>query len=257
MKHTIHGYKEFLKLCDDLGAAPQITTNLTPATDGNQQVCRHQVTDINDLTQLFSAQLPMVADINEPDSSRMSEISANDRTCGAGNTFLSICPDGTVYPCPCFPLTIGNVREQSAADIWKHSKTLAAWQSVVLNDFDECGMYSECTYCDVCPGKAMLTTNNILGKMETLCHVAKVRRDVNTKVASERGVTIDETFGNDLTFRAPQPVVADVSTQSQAIGSVKHEGSDFVVRMEQIKAHGNPVRKTIVPEPDSLAAKWR
>ena len=254
MKHTIHGYKEFLKLCDELGAVQRVTINLTPTTDGNQQVCRHQVTDINDLTQLFSSQLPLAVDINEPESSR-KDISGNDTPCGAGNTFLSIGPDGTVYPCPCFPLTVGNVWEQNIVDIWKNSRTLAAWQGVILNDFDECGAHSECSHCDICPEKSMLATNNVLGKMQALCHTAKVRENVFRQLATGQGLTVDETFGHDLTFRKPQVLVADASTQSPTCANINHDGDEFVARMKQIKASGNPVRKTIMAESDSSVAK--
>ena len=251
MQHTVHGYKEFLKLCDDLGAVGQCTINLTPTTDGNQQVCRHQVTDINDLTLLFSdSQLPLAVDINEPDNSRKN-LSDNDKPCAAGITLLNICPDGTVYPCPCLPLTVGNVREQSIVDIWKHSKTLAAWQSVVLNDFDECGMYSKCSYCDICPGKAMLETNNVLGKMQVLCHTAKVRESINRQLATGQAPIVNETFGHDLAFREPQTTVAP--TQSSALVKINHDGDDFVARIENIKANGNPVRKTIAPESGGAA----
>jgi radical SAM protein with 4Fe4S-binding SPASM domain len=256
MQHTIYGYKELVKLCDTLGAAQQITINLTPTTDGNQQVCRHQVTDINDLTLLFSdSQLTLAVDINEPDNSRRNLV-GNERPCAAGVTILSISPNGAVYPCVNMPLTVGNVREQSIVDIWKQSRTLAAWQSIVLNDFNECGMYSECSYCDICPGKAMLETNDVLGKMQALCHTAKVRQNVYRQcrqLPAEFAHTV-ETFGHDLTFREPQKVFTETPAQPTAFVKINHNGDDFVAQLKQIKVNGNPVRKTITQEPNSPAA---
>ncbi|MDR3233915.1 MAG: SPASM domain-containing protein [Planctomycetaceae bacterium] len=254
MQHTVRGYKEFLKLCNDLGVVPECAVNLTPTTDGNQSVCRHQVTNINDLTQLFfDSRLPLAVDVNEPEG--RNNRSGNDKPCSAGMNILSISPNGLVSPCVALPLTVGDVRKQSIIDIWKHSRTLAAWQSIALNDFDECGMYSECSHCDICPGKAMVQTNNVLGKMETLCHSAKVRRNVYRQLTIGLAHTADETFGHDLTFQKPQSVCTDTPALSPVIVNINHNGDDFVARLEQIKANGNPVRKTIMPDPDSPAAR--
>jgi MoaA/NifB/PqqE/SkfB family radical SAM enzyme len=44
--------------------------------------------------------------------------------CPAGIQYISIRPNGDVYPCPFLPLKAGNVREQNMVDIWYHSPLL-------------------------------------------------------------------------------------------------------------------------------------
>ena len=247
MQHTVHGYKAFLKLCDELGAVAQCSINLTPTTDGDQQVYRHLVTNINDLTQLFSdPQLTLGIDINEPSGGQTAR-SGNTPPCNAGITFLGITPNGTVYPCVCLPITLGNVREQSVVDIWKHSKPLAAWQSVVLNDFNECHLYPECLFCDLCPGKALLETGDTLGVAKTSCHAAKVKQDVAKQLAMRLNPATSETFGYDLSFREPATILSEPNTRYSAHTSVDHNGENFVERIENIKKNGNSVRKAIMP----------
>ena len=46
--------------------------------------------------------------------------------CHAGTFYFSLRPNGDVYPCTFLPIKVGNVREQSLADIWYNSKTLNA-----------------------------------------------------------------------------------------------------------------------------------
>jgi hypothetical protein len=139
------------------------------------------------------------------------------------------------------------VRDQSIVDIWQHSEALKVWKSVVLNDFNECGMYSECSYCQLCPGMAMTESNDVLGKSEKLCRTAKVRRDIDNRLRNGEKVELDAAFGHDLTFREP------AATQLPALVSINHSGGDFVERIKSVKAAGNPIRQTVMPEPDSPA----
>jgi radical SAM protein with 4Fe4S-binding SPASM domain len=255
MSHTVHGYKELLKLCDDIGAIPMFDVHIAATSDGNQKVCLNQITDEKILSQMFRDQrLPLAIDEHLPDRGRL--VRAIDQcVCGAGLVSLGITPDGSVYPCNNLPIELGNIRQQSIIDIWQSSETLKAWKSVVLNDFNECGMYSECSYCQLCPGITMTETNDALGKSEKLCRTAKVRRDIDRQLAAGLVPPIDEDFGHDLTYREPTALPpGNTDTKSPAFISINHSGGNFVERVKSIKASGNPIRKTITPQADSPAA---
>jgi radical SAM protein with 4Fe4S-binding SPASM domain len=44
--------------------------------------------------------------------------------CTAGDTLLTLMPDGTVYPCRRMPIAVGNVRKQSLAEIYQAAPLL-------------------------------------------------------------------------------------------------------------------------------------
>jgi radical SAM protein with 4Fe4S-binding SPASM domain len=81
--------------------------------------------------------------------------------CHAGIEYLSLRPDGDVYPCPFLPVRAGNIREQSLTDIWYNSK--------VLNELRERsalkGKCGDCEYrvtCGGCRGRAYACTGDYL-----------------------------------------------------------------------------------------------
>jgi len=74
-----------------------------------------------------------------------------ENECSAGTERIAIQPDGTVTPCNLMPDTIvGNIRDQSIADIWYNSPHLRRIrQSFVMNDIAGCG---GCAHHEVCHG---------------------------------------------------------------------------------------------------------
>jgi MoaA/NifB/PqqE/SkfB family radical SAM enzyme len=110
MSHTVHGYKELLKLCDDIDAIPMFDVHIAATSDGNQKVCRNQITDRGILTQMFQdIRLPLAINVTLPDHGRLLR-SVTQCVCGAGLGILGITPDGTVYPCNSLPIAFGKVR---------------------------------------------------------------------------------------------------------------------------------------------------
>ena len=178
MNHTVHGYKELLKLCDDLKATPQFDCTISPSTDGNHNVTVHQILDKEVLTQLFREErTPFYIGLETPTTGlRMAAV--DDTLCGAGFTSLGICPDGTVYPCNSLPIELGNVRNAGLRKIWEESETLKTWNKLTVQDTNECGLYHKCLYCNYCAGLAMLTSNDLLAVHKVSCDMAEIRRDI-------------------------------------------------------------------------------
>ncbi|HSW58785.1 MAG TPA: radical SAM protein [Dehalococcoidales bacterium] len=74
--------------------------------------------------------------------------------CGAGRGFCYIRFDGNVWPCNFIPLSAGNVRESSFADIWRNSALLQQFYSLHKNLKDACGQCADKQICGGCRGRA-------------------------------------------------------------------------------------------------------
>ena len=246
MNHTVHGYKELLNLCDRLGGIPQFDFHISPATDGDRSRIVHQILDSNILALMFrESRTALYVDVALPNQGRVRR-AMDDAICGAGHSVLSICPDGTVYPCNSLPLSLGNVRDNGIRKIWESSEQLTAWKKVVWNDFNECGMYADCAYCNFCPGMSMLETGDLFDKSKTCCTTAKFRRNVALDLRNDKDPLNNNTppFGTDTSLRLPTEFIPNENI-------CEAKKIPFLQRFAEIKRDGNNVRKTITPEFDS------
>jgi len=81
--------------------------------------------------------------------------------CHAGIVYFSLRPDGDVYPCTFLPVKVGNIREQSLADIWRNSKL----HKELRQRSKLKGKCGECEYretCGGCRGRAYACTGDYL-----------------------------------------------------------------------------------------------
>jgi radical SAM protein with 4Fe4S-binding SPASM domain len=81
--------------------------------------------------------------------------------CHAGTLYFSLRPNGDVYPCTFLPITVGNIREQSLADIWYNSKILNQLRDRNLLK-GECGSCEYKETCGGCRGRAYACTGDFL-----------------------------------------------------------------------------------------------
>ena len=69
------------------------------------------------------------------------------RGCLAGLTYVSIIPNGDVWPCPYLSMKLGNVRETPFSEIWKNNPTLKK-----LREMEYTGACGVCEYKNTCGG---------------------------------------------------------------------------------------------------------
>jgi radical SAM protein with 4Fe4S-binding SPASM domain len=68
-------------------------------------------------------------------------------SCPAGKHYCRITPTGDVTPCPYMPVSVGNVRQQSFAEIWRHAQPLQDLRHPQLG-----GRCGSCEFSKICGG---------------------------------------------------------------------------------------------------------
>jgi radical SAM protein with 4Fe4S-binding SPASM domain len=97
--------------------------------------------------------------------------------CGCARKVVAVAANGDVYPCMSVPKVAGNIRRQSLADIWHHSKVFASIRSLKEEDYKSCGACSDRAYCARVVGDVYGASGTLTGKSEQLCkHAALLRR---------------------------------------------------------------------------------
>ena len=263
MRHTVAGYKRVLELCDEVNALPQFDLHISAGMDGNRSCTVHQITDTETLALIMrDPRIAMYVGLDIPNAGRGNK-PLDGQACGAGTHSLSIAPDGAVYPCNSLPLPIGNLHSARIQEIWKNSSVLQNWNSVVLSDFDECGLYARCSYCNLCPGMAMAEGDHVFVAPRTCCRTAEVRMKVSQGVQAghdpleERALEGKPLFGYDITTCLPcvDQFVGPVGGHNGVCGDPRKKPvTDFVRLVEHIHAEGNKKRREMKPEDGSPEA---
>jgi len=134
--------------------------------------------------------------------------------CGAGENSLCITPEGNVIPCCAFHTLFGNLKEQSFSEIIKKSPERKYWVSLSLNDYEECGRYDYCDYCNLCPGNNFIEHGTPLKASDVNCHIAKARHELAQKMMkgydSLNGKSIRDRLG-ELSDYVPTEIKRELS----------------------------------------------
>ena len=100
------------------------------------------------LTSVGNAEVPRQRDDDIDPVGAVPGIKGVVMGCIAGITYCRIYANGDVTPCPYLPISAGNVREQSFAEIWHHSEVFST-----LRDISRLtGKCGRCHYRSICGG---------------------------------------------------------------------------------------------------------
>lgn len=98
--------------------------------------------------------------------------------CAAGHTFLSVGPDGTIYPCVEWRKNMGNVKTNSLEHIWRMSETAQWLGNLAEKDFTKCASCRLLSHCPRCPGLANKESGSPLSKSPTCCQLAQLNSEI-------------------------------------------------------------------------------
>jgi radical SAM protein with 4Fe4S-binding SPASM domain len=78
--------------------------------------------------------------------------------CGVGVSYISIMPNGDVYPCSRIPINIGNLQDTKLIDIWKNNSLLSEFRN--FDSYKKCRTCSLIKVCRGCPAIAYAETGD-------------------------------------------------------------------------------------------------
>jgi len=99
----------------------------------------------------------------------------DDPVCGAANRGCAVSAYGDVFPCGMWPVSGGNVREATFAEIWR-SEALAWVRSLCYRDLPECISCAALAYCRPCPGRNYLESGDLHRPCLDNCRSARLKQ---------------------------------------------------------------------------------
>jgi len=191
MQQNLLAYRGVMALAGKLGVPYSFDPTITPMMDGSGGPLTHRVSTAALLPVLqdpvLSACHPRPAaraDVALPSgkpvpalasavSSGLESFSYEDIPCSAGHNSCYISPYGDVLPCVQLPQTAGNLRHQRFGDIWYRAASLEELRSARDSELPVCGGCEIRSYCERCPGLALMEGGDVLGAYERACEMAE------------------------------------------------------------------------------------
>jgi AdoMet-dependent heme synthase len=177
MKSNFQDSEGVRQLAAEVGAHYTLDPTITPMMSGDTSLLRLRL-PASHLRSVF--QNPdLVGDVAEfcAPPPPVDEDILEGLPCSAGHTACYISPRGELYPCVQFPLSCGNVREQTFMDIWQNSPQLTEVRSIRGKDLTTCKSCSHLGTCTRCPGLAFME-GNMRGPSSADCEKSYVRTGI-------------------------------------------------------------------------------
>jgi radical SAM protein with 4Fe4S-binding SPASM domain len=106
-------------------------------------------------------------------SSGIESAAYEDLPCSAGHNSCYISPYGDVFPCVQLPQAAGNLRREKFDDIWYHAPQLERLRAIRESQLPICSRCEIRSYCERCPGLALMEGGDLLGAYERACELAE------------------------------------------------------------------------------------
>ena len=177
MKGNLNDSEGVRQLAAEVGAHYTLDPTITPMMSGDTSVLRLRLAS-DSLRSVF--QNPdLVGDVAEfcAPPPPVDDDTLEGLPCSAGHTACYVSPRGELYPCVQFPMSCGNVREQSFLDIWRNSPQLLEVRSIRGKDLTTCSSCNHLGTCTRCPGLAYME-GNMRGPSSADCEKSFVRTGI-------------------------------------------------------------------------------
>ncbi len=180
MTANLHDHRGVGALAEELGVRYTLDPTITPMMDGDRSILDLK-TGVSELQTLFrdESYVGNAEEFCAPPPAPTEEI-MDSLPCSAGHTGCYVSPYGEFYPCVAFPLSCGNVRQQSFIDIWRNSEQLKDVRSIRLRDLSGCSQCAHGATCTRCPGVAFLE-GNMRGPSTSDCEKSFARTGIPSK----------------------------------------------------------------------------
>jgi len=169
MRGNFDSYEGLKALAEQLNVPLRIDSTITPQNDGGLEPTRQRLTS-DQLVQFYA----------KPELRQYGEVqrrlpTAHDSICGIGKRGCVIGPFGDVHTCMGYKPPIGNLREQSFAEIWRDTGTLYKLRRASAADVQVCGQCEKFSYCNRCAGTALAEDGAFDGPSSWSCHLAAAK----------------------------------------------------------------------------------
>ncbi|OLD81117.1 MAG: hypothetical protein AUF67_09410 [Acidobacteria bacterium 13_1_20CM_58_21] len=187
MRENLLAYRGVMALAEKLGVPYILDLTITPMMDGSSGPLAHRASVSSLLPVLRDARLQAckpqptsatarpesVWPLGSAVSSGIESPAYQDLPCSAGHNSCYISPYGDVFPCVQLPQAAGNLRREKFDDIWYHAPQLERLRAIRESQLPICSRCEIRSYCERCPGLALMEGGNLLGAYERACALAE------------------------------------------------------------------------------------
>jgi radical SAM protein with 4Fe4S-binding SPASM domain len=221
MRENLLAYRGVMTLAEKLGVPYVLDLTITPMMDGNEAPLAHRV-PVSSLLPVMQdptlhackpqpsaeatrAMQDYPAAIGTAVSSGIESAAYEDLPCSAGHNSCYISPYGDVFPCVQLPQAAGNLRRERFSDIWYHAPKLERLRGIRESQLPVCSRCEIRSYCERCPGLALMEGGDLLGAYERACELAEqkaqlagVARPISALHREQAASTMPATSGNEI-----------------------------------------------------------
>lgn len=192
MKQNLDSFGEVMRWGEKLGINVKPDLLLTARADLSRENLDHRLNQ----GECQKAIATVIATDDEYRARMSREYGSNNRRnpddhlCGVGVSTISISANGDLYPCPVFPLKLGNFSKASIREVWEQSSSLHELRRVRFSDYEVCMKCDSSDYCGICMGKFYSESGgDRLATSAFFCGVAALtKRAVGKSVAHGAGI---------------------------------------------------------------------
>jgi AdoMet-dependent heme synthase len=189
MRENLLAYRGVMVLAEKIGVPYVLDLTITPMMDGSEGPLAHRI-PVSSLLPVMQdpklhackpqpsaeaarAMKEYPAQIGSAVSSGIESSAYEDLPCSAGHNGCYISPYGDVFPCVQLPQAAGNLRRKRFSDIWYHAPQLERLRGIRESQLPVCSRCEIRSYCERCPGLALMEGGDLLGAYERACELAE------------------------------------------------------------------------------------
>ncbi len=218
MKENLMAYRGVMALAEKLGIPYVLDLTITPMMDGSGGPLEHRASVSSLLPvlrdpvlhsckpqmtpQAASAMNSFQQAIGSAVSSGLESSAYEDLPCSAGHNSCYISPYGDVFPCVQLPQAAGNLRREKFDDIWYHAPQLERLRAIRESQLPVCSRCELRSYCERCPGLALMEGGDLLGAYERACALAEEKARLAGVVAPVSALHREQIGGSAQTPEA-------------------------------------------------------